>query len=117
MLIVWLGILGTIVTVGVKSMPVYMNHYKVKSIMAWEVGLPGVKDQTPVEIRKSLDKRFDVDMVIHIEAKDIQIVPNKTGGRDLVADYEVRLPMAFNVDFVYKFKEVMPLGGAALVGD
>ena len=115
--VIVLGVFGIFVVVGVKSMPVYLNHFKIVSIMKSVSGQSDAATDSPDAIRKTIDKRFDVDMVSHIEAKDVKVVADSSGkGRKLVVDYEVRIPMVYNIDFVYKFKEEDFMGGSANSG-
>jgi hypothetical protein len=110
-LLTWLVVLavfGIFTLVGVKSMPVYMNHFKVASIMKWAASQPNFESANPVEIQKGIDRRFDVDMVKHIVAKDVKVVTDKKG-KQIMVKYEVRVPMIYNIDFVYKFDEAMSM--------
>jgi Tfp pilus assembly major pilin PilA len=112
-LISWIVVIAIAVflgLIGIKSLPVYMNHYKIVSIMNNVAGQPGVAEQSAAEIRKSFERRFDIDMVKHLDHKDVKVVGNPGGPRKIVAEYEVRIPMFYNVHAVYVFKEEIPLG-------
>ncbi len=108
----WLVVIGIAVffgMVGIKSLPVYMNHYKVLSILKSVAGQPTIGDQTPRDIALTLEKRFDIDMVKHVTHKDVKVVNLKKDARELALVYEVRLHMFYNVDTVYMFEEHVPL--------
>lgn len=112
-LISWMLVIGIAIfigMVGIKSLPVYMNHYKVISILKNIAGQPGAADQTPRDISKSLEKRFDIDMVKHVTHKDVKVTGQPGNPRTMVLDYEVRVHMFYNVDAVYSFSENVPLG-------
>jgi hypothetical protein len=111
-LISWLVVIAVVVffgMVGIKSLPVYMNHFKIKSILHNLASQPSVFEQTSPEIRRSLENRFDIDMVKHLRPWEVKVVGNPGGERALVAEYEVRVHMFYNVDTVYAFKEEVPL--------
>ncbi|HXG28872.1 MAG TPA: DUF4845 domain-containing protein [Nevskiales bacterium] len=111
-LISWLLVIAIAVffgLVGIKSIPVYLNHYKVLSIMKNVASQPGVAEETTAEIRKSFERRFDIDMVKHLSHNDVKVVGQPGGDRSLVVEYEVRVHMFYNVDAVYVFKEEVPL--------
>lgn len=109
--IIVIAIFGFFLTLGIKSFPIYMNHYKVVSIMKLAANQPDVANASPTDIRKSMDRRFDVDMVNYIQPEDVKVINDKSGkGRILMVDYEVRIPMFYNIDAVYKFREEIPLG-------
>jgi hypothetical protein len=108
----WLVVIGIAVffgMVGIKSFPVYMNHYKVVSILANVAAQPTIGEQTPNDIARTLEKRFDIDMVKHVTHKDVKVVSLKGSARELALIYEVRVHMFYNVDAVYSFEEHVPL--------
>jgi hypothetical protein len=51
-----------------------------------------------------------VGYVETIQGKDVKIIREKRGNL-LTADYEVRKPFIYNIDFAIKFKYQVPLGG------
>lgn len=107
----WLVVIGIAVffgMVGIKSFPVYMNHYKVLSILSNVAAQPTIGDQTPHDIAKTLEKRFDIDMVKHVTHKDVKVA-KKNDKRELELIYEVRVHMFYNIDTVYSFEEHVPL--------
>ena len=112
-MISWLMVIGIAVflgMVGIKSLPVYMNHYKVVSILKNIAGQPGAAEQTPRDISRSLERRFDIDMVNHVTHKDVKVTGQPGNPRAMVLDYEVRVHMFYNVDAIYSFSENVPLG-------
>ncbi len=112
-LISWMVVIGIAIffgMVGIKSMPVYMNHYKVLSILKNIAGQPGAANESARDIGKSLEKRFDIDMVNHVTHKDVKVTGQPGNPRAMVLDYEVRVHMFYNVDAVYSFSENVPLG-------
>ncbi len=111
-LISWLVVIAIVVffgVVGIKSIPVYLNHFKIVSILHNIASQPGVADETSIDLRTTLERRFDIDMVKHVDDREIKIVGTPGGERSLVADYEVRVHMFYNVDAVYVFNEEVPL--------
>lgn len=112
-LISWMVVIGVAVffaMVGLKSLPIYLNHYKVVSIMKNVASQPGAADETSADLRSSFERRFDIDMVKHVSEKDIKIAGSAGGKKAMTLDYEVRVHMFYNIDTVYIFKESFPLG-------
>lgn len=111
-LISWLiviAIAAFFATVGLKSVPVYLNHFKIVSIMKNVASQPGAAEETPHDIREGFMRRFDIDMVKHVDEREIKVVGNPGGERSLSLEYEVRLHMFYNIDAVYVFNEKIPL--------
>ncbi|MGH8453722.1 MAG: DUF4845 domain-containing protein [Nevskiales bacterium] len=107
--IVVIGIVAFFAVVGVKSLPIYLNHFKILSIMKGVAIQPGVKEETPMEVRERFARRFDIDMVKHLDEREIKVVGQPGGARSVVAEYEVRVHMFYNVDAIYTFKENVQL--------
>lgn len=95
--------IGLILIFLIKSFPVYMSHYQVYTALEWAASQPELAKASVPEIRKRIGRRFDTGYVRHIKREDV-IVRRKPGGiRTLGVKYEVRKPLFFNIDLVYKF--------------
>ena len=69
----------------------------------------GITQKSPAEIRKLLKRRFDVNDVEHVGKNDVKI--KKEGGiLRVTVDYEVRVPIMWNVDAVTKFSKEIEVG-------
>lgn len=111
-LISWIVVIGVVAffgVVGLKSLPIYLNHFKISQITKGVANQPGVAEETPHEIRERFAKRFDVDMVKYLDEREIKVIGMPGGARSVVAEYEVRVHMFYNVDAVYSFKETAQL--------
>jgi len=103
----WLIVLGLIaffVLLILRLAPGYLEYYKVESALESLQNEPNITKKTPMEIRSLLGRRFDVNAVESISAKDVKI-EQRTGRTTVTADYEVRVPMIGNVDAVSKFNK------------
>lgn len=99
-----LCMIGLILIFVIKSFPVYMSHYQVYSALEWAANQPELSKAPVLEIRKRLGRKFDTGYVRHINKNDI-IVKRKPGGiRTIGVKYEVRKPLFYNIDLVYKFE-------------
>jgi len=106
----WFGLLfvfGTIAffaIIAIKVGPLYLNHANVMKIVAGVAENEDYANASPQEIRSTLQKRWDVDYINQIEAKDVKI---KRGakGRMLSYDYEARVNLFYNVFVVLHFKD------------
>jgi hypothetical protein len=96
---------GLLVFAGIRLTPVYLEYMKVVSV------LDGVKkefDGTAVELpslRRSIQKRFDIESVMIIRIQDIRIRKSGTGGYLLDVKYAHKAPYIANINFVVDFQK------------
>ena len=89
---------------GIRLTPVYLNYMKVSGV------LNGVQEefdgQNPSResIRKSISRRFDVESVSEISAKDINVTAEGNGFKVQVS-YDHTTPFVGNVHFTVKFNK------------
>jgi len=103
-----LGLLILVVFVGlfafaaIRLTPVYLNYMKVVGVV------DGVQDEfdgqnpTRATIRSSIQRRFDIESVSEITARDVE-VNTVDGGFEVVADYNHTAPFIGNVSFMVHF--------------
>jgi len=97
----------------IKVLPLYMEHFKVKSSL--DSLAQDAKDSqaalSPMEIERNLLKRLSINDVQHVTKKDIQVTRE---GRKIVVvvDYEARVTLFDNLDLVARFPDNrVELGG------
>jgi len=93
--------------IGMKLVPIYMNHYSVISAMKSLSEEPGVESMSEARMRDLLRRKFDLSYVQHVTPADIRIV--RSTGLEIVAEYEVRESLIGNLDAVVTFKRVQRL--------
>lgn len=97
-------LIGLFLIFVIKSFPVYMSHYQVYQALEWAGNQPELGKAPIREIRKRIGRKFDTGYVRHINRDDI-IVKRKPGGvRTIGVKYEVRKPLFYNIDLVYRFE-------------
>ena len=94
-----LGLIGFFVFLTLKMMPSYLDYFKVVS------ALESVEKKTassPMEIRKHIERQFDVSFVHAITPKQIKI---KNAGRvfNVTAKYDDRVHLFANIDVVMSY--------------
>lgn len=101
-LIILVAFLGLFAFAGLRLTPVYLNYMKVLGVVN---GVYEEFDGTGASrgtIRSSLARRFDIDSVGVIDAKDV-IVTKVDGGHEVAAVYSHKTPFIANVSFVVDF--------------
>ena len=103
-----LSMIGFFVMVGLKVVPVYMQHYTIKNVVESLEQEPLISRKPVGEIRKMLMNRLDVNHVRNINRDHINI--RRTGGITTVEiSYEERRPIAGNLDVIMSFNESIQL--------
>jgi hypothetical protein len=101
-----LGLIGFFVLLALRMIPSYLEYATVSAALESLQNEPGMANKTPQDIRILLSKRFDINDVKTIKAKDVDIV-NQGNAYLVGVDYEVRMPVIGNVDVVMSFvKEI-----------
>ena len=96
-----LALIGFFVLLTLRMLPSYLEYFKVAS------SLDSLKKETlatPMEVRKLLERRFDVSYVETITPKDVSI---KSAGAawNVTAKYDSRVHLFANVDVVMSFNK------------
>lgn len=102
-------VVGIFAFVGMRLFPVYSEYMSVKSDMQQIADEPGSANKNLFEVQKSLEKRFYISYVENVNIKEhVKLV--KVGNvNQLTVAYEVRKPLAYNLDFVAKFEHMVEL--------
>jgi len=93
---------------AIKLGPVYLDDYKIKSALekaAHEFESGAVSKS---EIRTSVGKGLEINDINTIQPKQIELEESSTGVM-IALDYEVRVPMFYNIDAMLKFSHRVPL--------
>ena len=101
-LIILVAFLGVFAFAAIRLTPVYLNYMKVVGVVN------GVSEEfegaaaSRATIRTSISRRFDIESVSHITAKEVQI-KGVDGGFEVAAVYSHKTPFVANVSFVVDF--------------
>lgn len=93
--------------IGIKLVPVYLNHMSVVSEIKAVANEPGAINKPPNTIRRDLITRLDVSYVDHVRAEHITIERGDT--LRLVVRYDVEQHLIGNIDAVVRFHRAEPL--------
>ena len=101
-LVILVAFIGLFAFAGIRLTPVYLNYIKVASVVE---GVGKEFDGTGAgrsQIRSSISRRFDIESVGVIEAKDVKVTP-VGGGFEVAATYSHKAPFIANVSFMVDF--------------
>lgn len=95
-------LVGLIAFAAIRLTPVYLNYMKVVGV------IEGVKEEfdgqnpTRPDVRRSIARRFDVESVAIITARDITVTA-VDGGLEVAAEYDHPTPFIYNISFSVHF--------------
>ncbi len=101
-LIILVSFVGIFAFAGIRLIPVYLNYVKVAGVVS------GVHDEfeganaTRSAIRSSISRRFDIESVGEITARDVTVT-KVDGGHEVAATYSHTAPFIANINFIVDF--------------
>lgn len=101
-LIILVLFVGLFAFAGIRLTPVYLNYMKVIGVVD---GIETEFDGTGASrsaIRTSISRRFDIESVSIITAKDVKVT-TVDGGFEVAATYSHKAPFMANISFVVDF--------------
>lgn len=100
--IILVAFIGIFAFAAIRLTPVYLNYMKVASVVSGVHEEYDGTNPTRAAIRQSISRRFDIDSVGVIRAKDVQ-VKTVDGGYEVAAVYSHKAPFIGNISFVIDF--------------
>ncbi len=101
-LLILLIFLGLFAFAAIRLTPVYLNYMKVVGVINGVVEEFDTKGANRSDITSSIARRFDIESVSEIRAKDVT-VKAVGNGYEVVAIYSHTTPFIANVSFVVDF--------------
>lgn len=105
MLFVFL-VIGFVALVTIKCVPIYLNQLEVQTAVKDVAADSTNSTASPFEIRRALQRRFDIDDISHLKVKDIK-VQRADNTREISYDYSVTVPLFANISLVMQFKDAV----------
>jgi hypothetical protein len=93
---------GLFVFGAIRLTPVYLNYMKVSGVIDGVAEEFDGQGASRASIAKSLSRRFDVDAVSQITARDVKIA-QVDGGWEVAAVYDHPTPFIANISFTVHF--------------
>lgn len=101
-LLILIIFVGLFAFAGIRLTPVYLNYLKVAGVVDGVYKEFDSQNPTRSAIRTSISRRFDVESVSVITARDIDVT-QQDGGFLIVAKYDHTTPFISNVYFTVRF--------------
>src|SRR5580692_4021444 len=108
-LLIPMAILGY---VGIRLVPIYLNYMRVAHSVeqtATEMKTDDVTSLTPLLIRATLSKHFDIESISFPDVKDVAVTRDGNGWT-IEAKFEDTAPLFGNISLVIDFDKVSKIG-------
>ncbi len=109
-LIAIVGILGFSVVIGLKLIPIYMDSWKIDTVMDAVISEPGIKAQSRQEVVNAMVKRLDIDAVDAVNYrnyKEALTVTKRKNNITINIFYRVETPLIGNLTLVAEFDKTV----------
>ena len=100
--VILVAFVGVFAFAGLRLTPVYLNYMKVASVISGVYEEFDGQGPTKATIRKSVARRFGIESVSVIKAKDVDI-KTVDGGFEVSATYSHKADFIGNVSFLVDF--------------
>lgn len=105
--LILLAVVGFFAAVTLKLLPIYMEHYSIRHVLAQFEHDRDLAKKSTGEIRTLMKKRLKINGVYGFNVKDNVSVERDKGKITVRVKYEVRKPMLGNVDLVVHFDDAI----------
>lgn len=104
-----LGLIAFFILLGLKIVPIYMNHSKVMNALTALEETSEVEYMSKYDIKSSLDKRFEMNYVDHVEDDNISITKGEKYVR-VEIQYERVEVLVGNLNILVQFDDFFEAG-------
>ena len=101
-LVILVAFVGMFAFAGIRLTPVYLNYMKVIGVVDGVTAEFDGANATRAAIRTSISRRFDIESVGEITAKDVTVT-KVAEGHEVAVTYSHKAPFIANVSFVVDF--------------
>lgn len=102
-----IAIVGFFATIALTLIPIYLEHYSVKHVLAQFEHDRDIAKKGNNEIRVLMKKRLKINGVYDFDVKENLKIEREKRKFTLRVKYEVRRPVIGNVDIVVAFDDVV----------
>jgi hypothetical protein len=102
-------VFGSLLTLGLKVVPIYTDNATIERILDGLAAEPEMGSKSTGAIDKIIKARFHVNNIRDFDySKNLTIVRDNDGAR-IILDYEVRVPLVYNLDLIASFNKTVAL--------
>ena len=109
-----LGVIGFVTMVTLQLIPIYLNEMSIQRVVKQTAQDGSLGNALPMEVRKALQTRWDVEGITVLSPKDIQLVKS-ANGRALAYEYDAKADLFYNLSIVAHFQGKYAMDGSGAV--
>ena len=94
---------GGLLSIGSQVIPLYLDHNTMSTLIDKLAAEPGVGLRGDGELRAMMKQRFKMNNIRDFDIEEHVVIKRTPQGTEVVMDYEVRLPLFFNLDLIASF--------------
>ena len=102
-------IFGSVLTVGMKLMPPFLDHNTMSNILDGLAEEDGLAQKRDYQIEAIIKKRFNMNNIRDFKIHENLEIKRTRNGVEIVMDYEVRMNLIKNVDLITSFDKSVEL--------
>ena len=106
--LVVLALIGFFSLLTIKLVPIYLEHYSVKTVLASIENEPLITQKSVAEVKKMVQRRLKVNGVYDVDQKGLK-VKRESCVLTVEMTYEVKKHMVGNVDVLVSFSDKVEL--------
>lgn len=108
------SVVGFFLFIAMKLFPMYQEYFAVKSAMKSLAAEAGIANEQPAQVKDKFFKRLYISYSDNVKPQHVKIENKGSGqGQVMYVNYEVRVPLIYNLDAVGKFSAEQALTGTA----
>jgi Tfp pilus assembly protein PilE len=108
------SVVGFFLFIAMKLFPMYQEYFAVKSAMKSLAAEAGIANEQPAQVKEKFFKRLYISYSENVKPQHVKIENKGSGqGQVMYVNYEVRVPLIYNLDAVGKFSAEQALTGTA----
>jgi hypothetical protein len=108
-IMVILLVVASVVSVGSRVIPLYLDHNTMGTIMEKMSLENGLALESEANIRETMRKRLKMNNIRDFDLKEHLKIDRTKIGTELVLDYEVRIDLVSNLSLIAAFNKKVPL--------
>jgi hypothetical protein len=102
-------VFGGSLSMGLKLVPLYMNHNTMSSVLDAMAEEDGLAARRTNDLQQMMMQRFKMNNIREFDVKENVEIKRSSNGTEIIMDYEVRIPLVQNLDLIAAFEKSVEL--------